>query len=227
MSNSGAKEASSGIDYERLYRYRHRHVKQGARRAVWSEIAPFVYRMLGSPKRTLDPGAGRCEFISAIPGEERWAADTIEHPEARADPNLKIVVGDLRELEFPEAYFDGIFVSNLLEHFATQHEVADFLSKMRRSTERGGRIAVLGPNFRFCTDRYFDYADHTLALTHVAVDEHLHSAGFEVVRVIPRFLPYSFSGALPPSAALTRAYLRFPPAWRVLGKQYLVLASAE
>jgi hypothetical protein len=227
LSEPDGDHARSGIDYERLYRYRHRHVKQGARQAVWSVIAPFVYRLLGSPTRVLDPACGRCEFISSIPAEERWAADAIEHPEARADPNLKMVVGDLRELEFPQAYFDGIFVSNLLEHFATQDEVADFLAKMRRSTERRGRIAVVGPNFRFCADRYFDYADHTLPLTHVAIDEHLYAAGYEVLQVVPRFLPYSFSGALPPSPLLTRAYLRFPPAWRVFGKQYLVLASAE
>lgn len=194
---------------------------------MWSVVAPFIYELLGSPARTLDPAAGRREFISAIPGEERWAADSIDHADVPPDPTLKIVLGDLRELEFPEAYFDGVFVSNLLEHFGTQDEIADFLQKMRHSTEPGGRIAVMGPNFRYCADRYFDFADHTLALTHLAVDEHLHAAGYAVQQVIPRFLPYSFSGLLPPSPRLTRAYLRFRPAWRLLGKQFLVIAAAE
>ena len=89
----------------------------------------------------------------------------------------------------------------------------------------GGRIAVLGPNFRYCSDEYFDCADHTLALTHVAVEEHLYAAGFEIVRSIPRFIPYSFRSRIPKAPWLVRAYLRTPPLWRVLGKQFLVLAQ--
>jgi hypothetical protein len=40
------------------------------------------------------------------------------------------------------------------------------------------------------------------------------------VIALPRFLPYSFTGRLPPSPALTRQYLRNPLAWRMLGKQF-------
>ena len=70
---------------------------------------------------------------------------------------------------------------------------------------------------------YFDCADHTLALTHGAVEEHLYAAGFEIERVIPRFLPYSFRGKLPNPPWAVRAYLRTPMAWRVLGKQFLLI----
>ncbi len=38
------------------------------------------------------------------------------------------------------------------------------------------------------------------------------------------FLPYSFTGHLPSHPALVRAYLRFRPAWRLFGKQFLVIA---
>ena len=96
---------------------------------------------------------------------------------------------------------------------------------MRGTLEPCGRIVVMGPNFRYCARNYFDFADHTLALTHVAVEEHLYAAGFDVVRVVPRFLPFSFGGRLPPSPALTRWYLRFPPAWRVLGRQFLLVGQ--
>jgi hypothetical protein len=89
----------------------------------------------------------------------------------------------------------------------------------------GGVIAVLGPNFRYCAREYFDCADHTVALTHVAVEEHLYAAGFELRRVVPRFLPYSFRGRLPAAPRLVRAYLRMPIAWKVLGKQYLVVGE--
>jgi hypothetical protein len=66
-----------------------------------------------------------------------------------------------------------------------------------------------------------------LALTHVAVEEHLYAAGFHIESVEPRFLPYSFRGRLPTGRTAVRAYLRFRPAWRLLGKQFLVIASKD
>ena len=51
------------------------------------------------------------------------------------------------------------------------------------------------------------------------------AAGFTIVSVYPKFLPYTFSGRLPSHPALVRAYLRIPFAWRILGKQFLVIAE--
>ena len=211
-----------GIDYQRLYEYRFRNVDQASRQAVWGEIAPYVYRRMRAPAKVLDPAAGRCEFINAIPAAERWAVDTVDYGEFR-DSGVKAIIENILDAELPLAYFDGIFVSNFLEHLPTQDAVGAVLAKLRASMEPGGTLAVLGPNFRYCPRNYFDCADHTLALTHVAVAEHLYAAGFEVTAVIPRFLPYSFGGLLPPSPLLTRIYLRVPALWRVLGKQFLVL----
>ena len=50
-------------------------------------------------------------------------------------------------------------------------------------------------------------------------------AGFETRQVIARFLPYTTKSRLPQSAALVRAYLAFPPAWLLLGKQTLYLGE--
>jgi hypothetical protein len=44
---------------------------------------------------------------------------------------------------------------------------------MHRSRAPGGTFAIMGPNFRYCSDEYFDCADHTLIFTHVATEEHL------------------------------------------------------
>lgn len=211
-----------GIDYQRLYEYRFRDVDQASRQAVWAEIASYMYRRMRAPTKVLDPAAGRCEFINAIPAAERWAVDTVDHGEYR-DSGVKLIIDNILDAELPLAYFDGIFVSNFLEHLPNQDSIGAVLAKLHASIEPGGTLAVLGPNFRYCSGRYFDYADHTLALTHVAVAEHMYACGFEVTEVIPRFLPYSFCGLLPPSPSLTRIYLRVPALWRVLGKQFLVL----
>jgi SAM-dependent methyltransferase len=127
------------------------------------------------------------------------------------------------EVELPAEHFDGVFVSNFLEHLHDQEAIAVFLEKMREAMTTGGRIAIMGPNYRYCSDEYWDCADHYVALTHVAIAEHLYAAGFEPERIFPRYLPYSFRGILPPSTALTRMYLRFRPAWKLLGKQFLVI----
>ena len=212
----------TGINYPRLYEFRFRDVDQAARNAVWIEIARVVHELMGEPRRVLDPAAGRGEFINAVPAEERWAVDMVE--QAEYEPAVRGVVGDAFQVPLPDGHFDGVFLSNFLEHLPSQERVADLLARMRTVMEPGGVIAVMGPNFKYCPKEYFDCADHVLALTHVAVEEHLSAAGFEVVRTIPRFLPYSFRGVLPPSQRLTRLYLRLPLAWRLLGKQFLVLA---
>jgi SAM-dependent methyltransferase len=211
------------LNYERLYSYRFRGVDQGARIVVWKEIAPHVHRLMDSPHRVLDPAAGRGEFIGAVPAAETWAVDEVSYPETAHKPDTKVIVSPIMEAELPESHFDGVFVSNFLEHLHDQEAIAAFLEKMHGAMEPGGRIAIMGPNFRYCSNEYWDCADHYVALTHVAIAEHLYAAGFEPQRIVPRYLPYSFRGILPPSRTLTRLYLKTSLAWRLLGKQFLVI----
>jgi SAM-dependent methyltransferase len=212
----------AGINYERLYAYRFRDVDQAARQAVWREIARYVHERMGAPERVLDPAAGRGEFITAVPAAERWGVDLVRQGDIEA-AGVRMIIGDVMDADLPEGHFDGVFVSNFLEHLPSQDAVGAALGKLRGAMAPGGRIAVMGPNFRYCAREYFDCADHTVALTHVSMAEHLYAAGFEISAVIPRFLPYSFRGLLPPSPALTSAYLRTPALWRVLGKQFLLV----
>jgi len=211
------------VNYERLYSYRFRDIDQGARHAVWQEIGPHVHGLMGSPEKVLDPAAGRGEFIGSVPAAETWAVDEVAYPEADHKPDTKVIVAPIMDAELPAGHFDGVYVSNFLEHLHDQEAIAAFLEKMHGAMAGGGRIAIMGPNYRYCAKEYWDCADHYVALTHVAIAEHLYAAGFEPERVIPRYLPYSFRGILPPSRALTRLYLKTPPAWRLLGKQFLVI----
>ena len=212
------------MDYERLYAYRFKEIDQGDREAVWGEISRYVTdEALKRPARLLDPAAGRREFIDAARAPERWAIDAVDYGKADADPAVRLIVSDVMEAELPPDHFDGIFVSNFLEHLSGPEAVYEFLRRMREVTRPGGRIAIMGPNFRYCAGQYFDFADHSVVLTHLAVAEHLHTAGYEIERVTPRFLPYSFRGRLPATASLTRLYLKLPLAWRVLGRQFLVV----
>jgi SAM-dependent methyltransferase len=215
------------MNHQRLYEYRFRGIDQDTRTEVWREIAPWVWlNAMDRAQRVLDPAAGRGEFINAVPAPERTAVDLVAYEEGTFREGTTFIQSDIFEADLPKAHFDGIWVSNFLEHLPTQDACADFLERMREVTAPGGRIVVMGPNFRFTRREYFDCADHTLVFTHTAIAEHLYAAGFEPERIEPRFLPFSFRGKLPPRRDLTRRYLRTPAAWKVLGKQFLVVGRA-
>lgn len=222
MPASGPDEACPGIDYKRLHEYRFRDASRSDRQAVWNVITPMLYDLLSRPRRVLDPAGGFGGFINAIPATARWIVDLVDFVEEH-DPSVEVVIGDIREVELPQGYFDGVFVSNLLEQMATHEEVGAVLRRLRAAMTPGGRVGVLGPNFKCCADEYFDCANHVVALTHLSVEEHLYATGFEIEHVIPKFLASSFRGRLPPSPTLTLFFLGCRPASRILGKRFYVV----
>lgn len=213
------------IDYHKLYEYRFRDVDQDSKLGVWREIAGYLNRRLGQPKVILDPAAGRCELINSMPSRERWIVDVTDQPLGHKQPEVKFIKADILAAELPADHFDAVLVSNFLEHLPNPDAVAAFLKKMRSALKPGGRILIMGPNFKYCPQEYFDCADHILALTDLAVAEHLYAAGFKLLEVRPRFLPFSFRGRLPPSPFLVRWYLKMPFFWKILGKQFLLVAQ--
>jgi hypothetical protein len=118
-----------------------------------------------------------------------------------------------------------VFVSNFLEHLDGPESCAAFLEQMHALLVPGGRIVVMGPNFRACPREYFDFADHTLILTERSAAEHLHAAGFELLEIHARFLPLSFRGQLPARDWVVATYLAMPFVWRFFGKQFLLVAE--
>jgi SAM-dependent methyltransferase len=214
------------MNFDRIYEYRFRGIDEAKKKITWEEIANYVYNRLSQPKTLLDPAAGKCELVNSIKSEERWAVDLNDYfIKKYAAPGVKIVIGDIFKVDLPQNYFDGVFISNFLEHLTSQEEVAALLEKMYDSIRPGGKIAVMGPNFRYTYRSYFDFADHTVILTELGLAEHLYGAGFEIESIHPRFLPLSFRGGLPVSRFLVRTYLSLPLAWRIMGKQFLLVAT--
>jgi hypothetical protein len=165
-----------------------------------------------------------CEFMNAVPAAERWAVDAVDYEERVAREGTHLMVSEIMQADLPQEYFGGVFVSNFLEHLLSQEAVAAFLES--RCDCPGGCIAILGPNFRYSRE-YFDLADHTVALTERTVEEHLYAAGFEILMVHPRFMPYTFTGRLPSHPLLVRAYLHLPVGWRIPGTQFLVFGERK
>jgi ubiquinone/menaquinone biosynthesis C-methylase UbiE len=125
----------------------------------------------------------------------------------------------------PEASIDVVFTSNFLEHLRTKEECNKVLQEVLRVLRPGGRFVVMGPNIKYTYKVYWDFYDHSLALSHLSLSEALECSGFEMHRVIARFLPFTMVGKTPSHDLLIRAYLAFPPIWKIMGRQFLVVAG--
>jgi SAM-dependent methyltransferase len=129
------------------------------------------------------------------------------------------------EEHVPRGDFGLVFMSNYLEHLASPDMVIEQLRFAARPLKPGGRVLVLQPNIKLVGHAYWNYVDHKVALTERSLVEAGTVAGFMTVRLITRFLPYTFKSRLPASPRLVRAYLAFPPAWRLMGKQTLYVGK--
>src|SRR5665213_56541 len=168
------------MELSKIYEYRFRNVSEGKKQIVWNEVCKFLWgNFLNKPETILDPAGGNCEFINNIGGTEKWTIDINEEfVRKHANDDIKILIGNNLEVNLPPNYFDAIFVSNFLEHLNSQDEVAIFLKRLYDTTRMGGRIVVMGPNFKHAYSEYFDFADHKVILSELGVAEHLIGAGF-------------------------------------------------
>jgi len=216
------------MNYDRIYQHRFAGVDKEAKQKVWKEISAWIYKAMGQPRRILDPAAGEMEFLKSVPAQEKWGVDLQEldagELSAVSNEGIRFIRGNVFDVELPENYFDGIFISNFLEHLHSPEEVQALLGRLHSCLQSGGRIAIMGPNFKYCSTEYFDCADHRLALTHLSVEEFLFASHFQIEKTFARFLPYSFRSKLPASSVLVKGYLAVPLAWRFLGKQFLIFA---
>jgi hypothetical protein len=137
--------------------------------------------------------------------------------------DVKFLSGSFLTLDFPDNYFNLIYLSNVLEHLDSQYAVNEFLLRAKEKLVAGGRLVIMGPNFKYCSSEYFDCADHTTILTHISMEEHLVTAGFQVELNVARFIPYSFRSRLPAYGFTTKLYLKLRFLWPLLGKQFLLV----
>lgn len=209
-----------------LYRHRFPAEMLARRTAVWRVLCDaWLTRYVSPDARVLEVAAGYCEFINNIEARERVAVDL--NPETRQHAARGVEVRELAAErvaeELPHAHFDVAFTSNFLEHCRSREHVLEVLRSVRTVLRPGGRLLILGPNFKYCYREYFDFFDHRLPLTERSVEEALHIAGFEVELSEPRMLPFTFRSRLPSWPWLVRLYLRLPFLWRIFGAQFFIV----
>jgi SAM-dependent methyltransferase len=209
-----------------LYQARFDEREVSAKDAVWREIVGFLRRYIDGTAPVLDLACDRGHFIRWADAADRWATD-IRDVQATLPDGVRFVQASGLDLldHLPAGYFGTVFMSNYLEHLESSDAVIDQLRIARKLLRPGGNVIVLQPNIRLVGPRYWDFIDHRVALTERSLLEAAELAGLRTVDLVTRFIPYSTKGRLPASAPLVRAYLRFRPAWWLMGKQTLYVGT--
>jgi SAM-dependent methyltransferase len=213
-------------ELEHVYGRRFTEDDSRTKEEIWRELGRFLQRYVDGSKPVLDIACDRGYFIRNVSGSERWATD-LRDVTTHLPDDVRFVQSDGLALldALPTAYFGTAFMSNYLEHLPSSNAVVEQLRIARELLQPGGRVVILQPNIRLVGNSYWDFIDHHVALTEKSLEEAAELAGLRTVDLIPRFLPYTTKSRLPQNAALVRAYLRFRPAWRLLGKQTLLVGQ--
>ncbi len=196
------------------------------RQRVWRVlIDAWFSRYVDAPDRILDLGCGWGPFINQIDATERFGIDL--NPDSRNHLDADVTFFEQRaDVRWPleDGSLDLVFSSNFLEHLPDREAVTASLAEAHRCLRPGGRLVLMGPNIKYVGGAYWDFFDHHVPLTETSLVEATELVGFRTETVYGRFLPFTMAGKPPPPSVLVRLYLRFRPAWRLLGKQFLVVA---
>ncbi len=209
-----------------LYRRRFES-EQAARREVWRVLVRSWFgRYLVGVDSVLDLGSGWGHFINQVDVSHKYAIDLNPDARDRLDPGVELIAADaLEDWPLEAGSLDLVFTSNFLEHLPGRQAVSSALDHAYRSLRPGGRLVCLGPNIRYMAGEYWDFFDHVVPLSDRSLAEALALSGFEIVEMIPRFLPATMAGRTVPPSFVIEAYLRMRPVWRVIGRQFLVVAG--
>jgi SAM-dependent methyltransferase len=210
----------------RLYQARFQ-AKHAYRRLVWSVLCEqFFQKWVPVDGAVLDLGCGCGEFINQIKAARKYGMDLNPDAAGFLRSEVKYLPQDCAApwpLEGDS--LDVVFTSNFFEHLPDKAALGKTLDNARRCLKPGGRLICLGPNIRFLHGNYWDFWDHYLPLSDYSLAEGLETRGFRLERVVPKFLPYTMARGSQPPVTFLKLYLALPPAWKLWGKQFLIVAA--
>ncbi len=196
------------------------------RQEVWKILASYFSKWIPRGSAVLDLGCGYCEFINHIPAAKKYGLDL--NPDASRHASAEVVIFEqdcAQPWPIPEGALDVVFTSNFFEHLPDKIVLENTLKRAFMSLKSGGKLIAMGPNIRYTGGAYWDFYDHHIALTELALAEALKKCGFRIETVVARFLPYAMSTGRNYPAWILRLYLKLPLAWPVFGQQFLVIAQ--
>lgn len=193
--------------------YASRYTYNKDREVVWKEIVRYLNPFLERKETILDLGAGYCDFINNVSTKNKIAVDISPELSKYANKDVRQIqtlVTDLSKVETSSV--DIVFASNLLEHL-TDEDLEKTMNEVKRVLKKGGLFISMQPNYRLSYKTYFDDPTHKKVFSDSALESFLISFGFEIIKKMPRFLPFSLKSRpsiIPASSLLIRAYLNSP-----------------
>jgi SAM-dependent methyltransferase len=210
-----------------LYRIRFEQDFLPRKNAIWQSLCRnFFQKFIPSQATVVDVACGYGEFINNIQAGTKIAIDLNLDTKNYLNANVEFHTIPADKISvIGEGRADILFTSNFLEHLANKEALNSFIDQVLLVLKPGGKFLILGPNLRYLPGAYWDFYDHHLGLTHLSLSEVLELKGFHIEKCIDKFLPYTTKSSLPTHPLLVKLYLMLPLAWRLLGKQFFVVAT--
>ncbi|OGD94082.1 hypothetical protein A2697_03695 [Candidatus Curtissbacteria bacterium RIFCSPHIGHO2_01_FULL_41_44] len=214
-------------DIKELYINRFSKDERKERNDIWEVLCSSFFQQYIDPKNSvLDLGAGYCEFINNIKAKRKIAVDLNPETKKFADHNVRTLICSSTKLPKQlTGKIDIVFASNFFEHLPTKEDIVKTLAQVKKALARKGKIIIMHPNIRYLGGSYWDFLDHQLPLSEKSLVEALTLSNFKIIKVIPKFLPYTIKSKIPKYKWLIRLYLKFKLAHFILGKQSLIIAQ--
>jgi len=211
-------EKEYGLRFDHIVEYRNK---------VWKILTKgFFQALIPKEASLLDLGVGYGEFINNIEANEKFAMDL--NPRAKNFLNKDVVFINQNCAEkwpVAENSLDAIFSSNFFEHLESKGQVQLVIEQAYRGLKPNGMLVLVGPNIKHTKGRYWDVWGHHVPMTEKSVSELLKIYNFKIVKCIPKFLPYAMGSTRPLPLFFLPWYLKAPFLWKILGKQFLIVAK--
>ena len=208
-----------------LYRHRFSDEHRRLRVRIWKVLCEsFFQRYVRETDTVLELACGYGEFISNIQAARKIAYDLNPDAARFLPPVVEFHQRDARNMEdLAEGEVDVCFVSNFFEHLQSKGEMDEVLAEIHRVLRPRGMLVALQPNIKYAPGDYWDFYDHHIPLSHHSCAEAFVKAGFTIEELVGRFLPFTTLSPIPKHPFFVRLYLHMRPAWKLMGKQFLIV----
>jgi len=154
---------------------------------IWREVTRFLQRFVAPDAAILDIACDRGDFIRNVVGGERWASD-LRDVRGELPEEIRFVQANGLELDrvLPNRHFDVAFSATTSSTCQRASDVIEQFRVAHRLLKPGGSVIVLQPNIRLVGARYWDFIDHSVALTEQSLTEAAELAGFRAETVIKK-----------------------------------------
>jgi len=210
-----------------LYKVRFSEADRARKDEIWKVLCEnFFQRYVDESDCVLDRASGYGEFTNHIQAKHKIAIDLNPDATECLNSDVKFYLTSADNMsDIDSGSVDVCFSSNFFEHLPSREVMDAVLDEAYRVLKPGGLYVSMQPNIHYAANAYWDYYDHILPLSHLSCKEAFEKAGYSVVSMIPRFVPFSTASKLPTNPLFVKLYLALPFVWHFLGKQFVIVAQ--